>query len=404
MTCPCLETVGYTRGQEDAHGQSTHQGEQVMSNYYTFVGLDVRKDTIAVATAHKGKAAPDYHGVIKNDVTSLRRLLTRLSPDGEVISYCYEAGPCGYGIYREITKVGHHRDLVAPSLIPRGSGDRVKTDRRDAVKLAKLHRSGMLQVVWVPGLDQEAMRDLTRAREDMKGIERKSRQRLGAFLLRHDRNYSGRSKWTAAHAHWLEKQSFDHPVQQVVFQEYVDAVQEASRRVAGLEAQIHAALKGWGMRPFVEALIPLRGIGTLTAVTIIAELGDITRFDNPGQLMSYLGLVPSERSSGGQQRRGGITNTGNGHVRRLLVESAWNYRHPARKTAHLRRKGAVAPPNVHTLAWVAQKRLCARYQYLSHSRKPGCKVATAIARELTGYIWAIAREMSGMPHGSRSLA
>ena len=227
----------------------------------------------------------------------------------------------------------------------------------------------------------------------MKGIERTSRQRLGAFLLRHDRSYPGRSKWTAAHARWLEEQSFDYPVQQVVFQEYVDVTQEASRRVAGLEAQAHTALKDWDMRPIIEALVTLRGVGILTAVTIIAELGDITRFDNPRQLMSYLGLVPSKRSSRGRQRRGGITKTGNGHVRHHRVESAWNYRHPDRKTAHLRRKGVVAPPNVHKLVWAAQNRLCARYRNLSHSRKPNCKVAIAIARE-----------MSGLPHGSRSLA
>lgn len=242
-----------------------------MSEFSTYVGLDVHKDTIAVAVARRGEPPPDFQGRIRNNTASLLRLMSRLSPDGEVISFCYEAGSCGYTIYRTITERGHHCDVVAPSLIPRGAGDRVKIDRRDAINLVKLHRSGLLQPVWVPGLDQKAMRDLTRAREDMKQIQAKARQRLGAFLLRHDCIFPGGSKWTMSHAQWLESQSIDHPVQQIVFQEYVDAVQDASLRVAGLEAQIHAALKSWEMRPIVEALISLRCIGVLTAVSVLAE-------------------------------------------------------------------------------------------------------------------------------------
>ncbi len=374
-----------------------------MVEYNAFVGLDVHKETIAVAVAVPGREDPVYRGEISNKRSSLRRLVGKLSSHGEVLSFAYEAGPCGYGVYRELVATGHDCMVVAPSLVPRKAGDRVKTDRRDALNLARLHRAGELRRVWVPDADQEAMRDLTRAREDMKAIELKARQRLGAFLLRHERIYAGRSRWTQAHFRWLEEQSFEHPMQQVVFQEYVDAVLDAQRRVAGLDEQIHQAVATWSLRPLVEALISLRGVNVLTAVTVLAELGDLTRFDSPRQLMSHLGLVPSEHSSGARRRRSGITKTGNGHVRRVLVEAAWSYRFAARKTAHLQRKAASAPPRVQALAWAAQKRLCGRYRRLSHAGKAHCQVTTAVARELAGFIWAIACEMAGRPHGSRAL-
>ena len=204
------------------------------------------------------------------------------------------------------------------------------------------------------------MRDLTRAREDMKAIELKAHQRLGAFLLRHDRIYQGRSRWTQAHFRWLEEQAFRHPVHQVVFQEYVEVVLEAQRRVAGLEDQIRLAMQSWSLQPVVGALISLRGVDVITAVTVLAELGDLTRFDSPRQLMSCLGLVPSEHSSETHRRRGRITRTGNSQVRRVLVETAWSYRFPARKAA-------AAPPRVQALVWAAQKRLCARYRLLSNA-------------------------------------
>ena len=375
-----------------------------MKEYSAYVGLDVHKETIAVAVALPGRGEPAYRGEIAHRRGSLRRLMGRLSPHGEVLSFCYEAGPCGYGVYREIVEMGHDCRVVAPSLIPRKPGDRVKTDRRDALMLARLHRSGDLTPVWVPGPEQEAMRDLTRAREDMKAMELKARQRLGAFLLRHGRVYSaGRSRWTQAHFRWLEAQRFEQPVQQVVFQEYVDAVTQAQARVAGLEGQMRQALATWSLRAAVEALMSLRGVSLITAMTVLAELGDLTRFDSPRQLMSFLGLVPSEHSSGGRRRQGAITKTGNGHVRRVLVEAAWHYRHPARKTAWLRRKAANAPPAVQALAWAAQKRLCARYRHLDRAGKAKCKVTVAVARELVGFIWAIACEVNGRPHATRAV-
>ena len=376
-----------------------------MTEFSAYVGLDVHKDTIAVAVALPGRQEPVYRGEIKNQHRSVRRLVRSVSAHGEAVSFCYEAGPSGYGLYREIIDTGHHCEVVAPSLIPRRSGERVKTDRRDAVKLARLHRAGELTGVWVPGEEQEGMRDLTRAREDMKTIELKARQRLGAFLLRHGRVYrAGKSRWTQQHFRWLEEQRFEHPVQQVVFQEYVDTVMEARSRVTSLEAQMRQALQGWSLRPVVEALMALRGVDLVVAMTVLAELGDVTRFDSPRQLMSFLGLVPSEHSSGARRRQGGITKTGNGHVRRVLVEAAWSYRFPARKTAHLRRKASAAPPGVQALAWGAQKRLCARYRHLFHAGKAKCQVTTAVARELVGFIWAIACEVAGRPHATRALS
>ena len=375
-----------------------------MNECSAYVGLDVHKDTIAVAVALPGRGEPVYRGEVENQRKSLLRLIRALSPAGEVVSFCYEAGSCGYGVYREIIETGHRCDVVAPSLIPRKAGERVKTDRRDALTLARLHRAGELRAVWVPDEEQEAMRDLTRAREDIKAIELKARQRLGAFLLRHARVYrEGKSRWTQRHFRWLEEQRFDHPVQQVVFQEYVDTVLEAQRRVAGLEEQMRAGLQGWSLRPVAEALMALRGVDVVTAMTVLAELGDLTRFASPRELMGFLGLVPSEHSSGGRRRRGGITKTGNGHVRRVLVEAAWSYRFPARKTAHLRRKAQAAPPAVQAIAWAAQKRLCARYWHLYHAGKAKCQVTTAVARELVGFIWAVACEVMGRPHTTRAL-
>lgn len=242
------------------------------------------------------------------------------------------------------------------------------------------------------------MRDLTRAREDMKGLERITKQRLNAFLLRYSRIYqSGKSRWTQAHFRWLEGLKFELAVQQIVFQEYVDAVKQAEARVAGLVKEMEKALQSWDLAPVVEALMALRGVKLITAMTIMAELGDITRFDSPRQLMSFLGLVPSETSSGLTRRRGGITKTGNGHVRRVLVESAWCYRFPARKTAHLQRRAEKCSAAVQAIAWKAQKRLCGRYTHLLNRGKLKVQVCTAIARELVGFIWAIACEVMNRP-------
>jgi transposase len=365
-----------------------------MKEFSKYVGLDTHKDTIAVAIADAMGGQARYFGEIANTPEAIRKMVKKLCPDGEVISFCYEAGPCGYDVYRQISKLGHHCDVVAPSLIPTKPGDRVKNDRRDSEKLSRLSRAGELTSVWVPDQEQEAMRDLTRAREDMKGLERITKQRLNAFLLRYGCIYeSDKSRWTQAHFRWLEKIKFDIPVQQIVFQEYVDAVKQAEARVAGLVKEMEKALKNWALAPVVEALMALRGIKLIAAMTVMAELGDITRFDSPRQLMSFLGLVPSEYSSGQSRRQGGITKTGNGHARRVLVEASWCYRFPARKTAHLQRYAEKCSDEVQAIAWKAQKRLCGRYAHLLGRGKLKVQVCTAVARELIGFIWAIACEV-----------
>ncbi len=369
--------------------------------YGLYVGLDVHKETIAVAVARPGRGEPDYRGELPNRPKSIEKLTRRLSEEagGAVIQFCYEAGPCGYGLHREILASGHDCDVVAPSLIPRKPGERIKTDRRDALKLARLLRSGDLTAVWVPGHEQEAMRDLTRARDDMKSQERKARQQLNAFVLRHGHSWpKGKTRWTQTHYNWLESLRFEHAWQQVVLQEYVDAVKAATRRVDDLTDQMMRALPQWSLAPVVDSLVALRGVDKIAAMVLLAELGDISRFDSPRQLMAYLGLVPSEHSSGNRRRQGGITLAGNGRARRMLIESAWSYRFPARQTMHLKRKAVAASEDAKAIAWRAQKRLCGRYRTLTQAGKNTKLVCAAIARELAGFIWDIVRqEMPRLP-------
>lgn len=371
-----------------------------------YIGLDVHKATIAVSIAEAGRKEPEFRGEIPNEPKAIDKMICQLSQrfDGQPLLFSYEAGPCGYGLYHQVQASGHDGEVVAPSLIPRRAGDRVKTDRRDAQMLARLSRSGELTPVWVPTPEQEAIRDLTRAREDMKAIELRARQRLSAFLLRHGKVYPGKSKWIPSHFHWLERVSFDHPVQQIVLQEYIEAVREAQRRVTGLEKQMQTALPSWSLAPVVKALMAMRGVNLITAMTVLAELGDISRFDSPRQLMAYLGLVPSEHSSGGSRRQGGITKTGNGHVRRVLVEAAWSYRFPARKTRIIEKRAEQTTPTVQAIAWEAQKRLCGRYRRLAATGKVKQQVTTAVAREMAGFLWAIACDAMDKPHGSRATA
>ncbi|WP_416137234.1 IS110 family transposase [Halomonas sp. HK25] len=371
-----------------------------------YIGLDVHKVSISVAIAEAGRQAPEFRGEIPNEPQAIDKLVRQLSERfaGQPLLFSYEAGPCGYGVYHQVQASGHDCEVVAPTLIPRRAGDRVKTDRRDAQMLARLSRSGELTPVWVPTPEQEAIRDLTRAREDMKAIELKARQRLNAFLLRHGKIYGGKSKWIPAHFRWLETVRFNTLVQQIVLQEYIEAVREAQRRVAGLERQMAVALPSWSLAPVVEAIQAMRGVSLITAMTVLAELGDISRFDSPCQLMAYLGLVPSEHSSGGSRRQGGITKTGNGHVRRVLVEAAWSYRFPARKTRIIEQRAEKTTPTVQAIAWEAQKRLCGRYRRLAATGKVKQQVVTAIAREMAGFLWAIACEAMGKPHGSRATA
>ena len=283
--------------------------------------------------------------------------------------------------------------MVAPSLIPKKAGDRVKTDRRDSLMLARLHRAGELTAVWVPDGAQEALRDLTRAREDMKHLQRQAKQRLLAFLLRHGRRYDGKSNWTLTHYRWMEEVKFEHPVQQIVFQEYIDTVKAMTKRIEALDKQVERAAAESVFWSVIEGLMALRGVNLLTATTIVAEIGDLKRFASAPQLMAYLGVVPSEHSSGGTKSRGGITKTGNGHVRRVLVEAAWTYRHPARKTTVLQKRAEQTSEVVQEIAWKAQTRLCGRYRLFEARGKLKVQACTAIARELAGFIWAIGQAL-----------
>jgi transposase len=342
---------------------------------------------VGVAEANGGEVR--YHGEIPNTAGAVVKLVKQLSKGDANLSFCYEAGPCGYGIHRQLTELGWACQVVAPSLIPKKAGDRVKTDRRDSLMLARLHRAGELTPVWVPDEAQEALRDLTRAREDMKHLQRQAKQRLLAFLLRHDKSYDGKSNWTQAHYRWFETVKFGHPVQQAVFQEYLDTVIAMTKRVAGMDEQIASAAAESVFWSVIESLMALRGVNLLTATTIVAEIGDLRRFASAPQLMAYLGVVPSEHSSGGTKSRGAITKTGNGHVRRVLVEAAWTYRHQARKTAVLQRRAERTSEAVQEIAWKAQKRLCSRYHVMQDKGKLKVQVCTAVARELAGFIWAI---------------
>ena len=373
-----------------AHGITKRT--QAAGSYCAYIGLDVHKESIVYAVAHAGREAAESRGEIANKPNKMAKLIDRLNKEfeGEVLLFCYEAGPCGYGLYRQLLALGHDCLVVAPSLIPKKPGDRIKTDRRDARKLAQSLRSGDLTAVWVPDEEQEAMRDLTRARDDMKSQERKARQQLNAFVLRHGHAWpSNRTRWTKTHYNWLESHKLAHDWQQVVLQEYIDAVKAATQRVVGITAQMERVLPRWSMAPVVDSLVALRGIDKLAAMVLLAELGDISRFESPRQLMAFLGLVPSEHTSSHRRRQGAITKTGNAHARRMLVESAWSYRFAARQTAHLKRKAASASAEAKAIAWKAQKRLCGRYKTLTQAGKNTKLACVAIARELAGFIWDI---------------
>lgn len=360
-----------------------------------YIGLDVHKNSIAVATAEGGRGGEVlYHGEIANDPSSIAALLKRFSKKKRVLEFCYEAGCCGYVIYRQIIAAGHACMVVAPSRIPRAPGDRIKTDRRDAQNLAVLHRSGDLTRVWVPDEAHEAMRDLIRARLDATKQLMVARQQLLAFLLRHGRNYEGgRKYWTVRHRDWLGKQSFNEAAQNAVFQDYVEAVFVATDRRNSLVKRIELLLPAWSLGDLVHALRCFRGLEMISAATFLASVGDLSRFDTPRQLMGYLGLTPSEHSSGGRIYRGGITKTGNRDARRMLIEAAWSYRYPARLSQDKIKLLANQPKIVRDTAWKAQERLCRRYRALTRRGKKSTVVVAAIARELAGFIWALGRSL-----------
>jgi transposase len=366
---------------------------RVVGDRITYVGLDVHKDGIVVAVAEDGLRGEvrDY-GRIANTPAALQRLVRKLGQEGVRLRFCYEAGPCGYGIQRRLSAAGHDCVVVAPSLIPKRPGDRIKTDRRDASSLAKLHRAGELTAVWVPDVGHEAIRDLVRARLDAVRALRRARQQLSGFLLRQGCHYR-RPAWTKLHRRWLAGLRFAQAAHHIVLEDYIQTVEAAQARRDRLTAQIEAMLPDWTLAPVVAALQTMRGMALVNATTVIAELGDLSRFANPRQLMAYLGLVPSEHSSGASVKRGGITKAGNSAARRLLIEASWTYRFPARVSRELLLRQEAQPKPIRAIAWKAQLRLCARYRKLARSGKPANVVTTAIARELAGFVWAIARQV-----------
>lgn len=363
-----------------------------------YVGLDVHKDSIDIATADAAHEAEVRHlATVAGGSVPVTKALRRLISAGHRLHIVYEAGPCGFALARHFAALGWHCDVVAPSSIPRPSGERVKTDRRDAMKLARLARVHELTSVRVPDSADEAIRDLVRAREDAVREQRNARHRLKALLLRNGIVYSARSSWTCAHLRWLATIALPHAAQQIVFQEYLHAVSEAGARIARHEQAMRDALGLWTLAPVVAALQALRGVQLIAAMTLVAEIQDFWRFDNPRRLMAYLGLVPCEDSSGPRRRLGAITKAGNAPARRMLVEIAHQYRLPAHVSPIIAQRQAQLPKAVTDIAWAAQTRLCSRYRRLAARRVHHNKIVVAIARELCGFVWAIAREVTPPP-------
>ena len=376
-------------------GLSGNEGAAMSEGSEAFVGLDTSKTKISVAVADGGRCGEvRFYGDIDSSPDAVNRLVKKLSARYQRLHFCYEAGPCGYGLYRQLTALGHQCDVVAPSMIPIRPGDRIKTNRRDAITLARLHRAGELTPVWVPDEAHEAVRDLVRARAGAMLDLRMKRQQLTAFLLRHDRIFPGRKTWSRAHVRWLCEQRFEHPAHQIVMQEYRHTIDDAETRLDRLEGQLADVVPQWSMAPVVEAFQAMRGVGFLAAVIFVAEVGDVRRFESPAQLMGYLGLVPSERSTGDRVRRGGITKAGNRRARWVLIEGAWTYRLPARVGRTLQARLDGLPKAVRDIAWKAQTRLCGRYRRLTAAGKKPCLVTTAVAREMAAFLWAIGQQVA----------
>jgi transposase len=361
-----------------------------------FVGLDVHKDTIAVAVAEAGRAPGRLIGSIAHDVSKLLKLLARYGEPRQV-QVVYEAGPTGYGLQRALAQRGYPCQVIAPSLIPKRPGDRVKTDRRDGVRLAELARAGELHAVWIPDPADEAIRDLSRAREDAVNARTQVRQQLKGFLLRHDVRYPHKTSWSKTFYRWLATLNFGAWGAQTAFTEYWQAITAADERVARLTQALAGSIAGWRFESVVQALLALRGIDQISAIGLVAEIGDIGRFGHPRQLMAYLGLVPSEHSSGERVVRGSITKTGNGHARRLLTEAAWNYRFQPRIGYRAQRRSEGLPQAIQDIAWKAQQRLSGRFARLRGRGVQINKVCVAVARELAAFVWAIASARARLP-------
>lgn len=357
-----------------------------------FIGLDVHKESIAIAIADPGRGAEvRFYGNINNEPNAINRIFTKFKMNFENMLVCYEAGPCGYRLYRQLISSDIECDVVAPSRIPKSPTDRIKNDHRDAVSLARLLRSNELTKVWTPDETHEAMRDLVRARGASKKDTKIARQRVQSILLRTGRKYDKKS-WTRRHRIWLSNQTYDIASQQIAFQHYIQALEQAENRTKQLEDEILNLLPEWSLGDLVIQLQALRGVALVIAVSVVSEIGDFNRFSNPKQIMAYLGLIPGEHSSGNSTRNTGITKVGNKEVRRLLYEAAWSYRQGAKvgqwMLVHL---PDGVTQNSKDIAWKAQQRLCRRYRSLVAKGKKSQVAVTAIARELVGFMWDIAR-------------
>ncbi len=371
--------------------QSHMRKEPVVAKSIRYVGLDVHAETISVAVAEGHRGEVRSLGKIPNRPEAVRRLVKRLEPVATV-RVCYEAGPTGYALYWQLAELGVKCEVVAPSLVPVKAGDRVKTDRRDAEKLAKAYRSGDLTAVWVPDAAHEALRDVVRAREAAKKDELRAKHRLGKFLLRHGRRPPEKVKpWTEKHWRWIHSVHFEYTAQEATLLDYRTEVERAAERIERLEKAIDAAVleAPAQMRAVIDALQAMRGIAKLTATTLATEVGNFSRFRHATGLMGYGGVVPSEASSGAKRRQGAITKTGNAHLRRVLLEAAWSYRHrPRIGEGHKKRQQGLSE-EIKAIAWKAQHRLHSRYWRLTSRGKIPAKAMTAVARELVGFIWAV---------------
>lgn len=355
------------------------------------VGLDVHKDSISVGVADRGRAPARLLGKVVHDFGKLTKLLARIGPTGH-LHVVYEAGPTGYGLQRSLAAGGYTCEVIAPAQMPRRAGDRVKTDGRDCLQLAECSRAGQLRAVWIPDPADEAMRDLARAREDAVNSRTRARHQLKGFLLRHGLRFAGKTSWSKAYFAWLGSLSFEAQPAQTAFTEYWLEVQAADARVQRLTQALGDSIAGWRFEPVVKALQALRGVDVVTAVGLIAEIGDLRRFEHPRKLMGYLGLVPSEASSGDRVRRGSITKTGNAHARRLLTEAAWHYRFKARIGTHAQRRQQGLSQAVREIAWSGQLRLNKRFAMLQARGVQVNKACVAVARELAGFVWAMGRQ------------
>jgi transposase len=371
------------------------------SSSVLYVGMDVHKESIDVALAGSTGAVRHY-GQIGGERTDLQRVVRKLESLGQSLVFVYEAGPCGFALQRWLSERGHVCWVVSPADTPRRGRDRIKTDRRDALKLAGLARAGELTAIYIPDALDEAMRDLVRAREDAVAVQRQARHRLQALLLRNDIRYVGKCAWTEAHRRWIARLQIPHPTQRIAFEEYVQQVEEATARVARLTQAIEHAVTDWRGLALVQALQACRGIKLIHAARIVAELGEFTRFTHPRQLMAYLGLVPSEYSSGARRFPGAITKAGNRSARRALIEAAWSYRYGARITPTIAVRQSAVTPEIRAIAWKAQLRLSARYRKLKARNLQHNKIVVAIARELAGFLWAIAQRVPLAPVSASS--